>query len=282
MTLEITSLNLLRETVSRWRTAGESVALVPTMGALHIGHMALVKAARKKAKRVIVSIFVNPTQFGPNEDFNRYPRPLADDLAMLRMEGADAVWLPTVEEMYPHGFTSHIHIAGLSEVLDGIHRPGHFDGVATVVAKLLLQVTPDIALFGEKDYQQLCIIRRMVADLNIPVRIEGVETVRLEDGLALSSRNKYLNAEERAIAPRLHDALRHIAATLKGGHKSGFAHDIEKEKRKLLEAGFSKIDYFALCDADSLQETDEYHGNERLLIAAWLGKTRLIDNIEVG
>src|SRR6267378_1561357 len=205
----------LREAVAGWRARQERVGLVPTMGALHRGHLALVAAARRDCPRVVASLFVNPRQFGPREDFAGYPRDEAADLAKFREGGVDLVFAPPVEEMYPPGFASNIRIAGISEGLDGAHRLGHFDGVATVVAKLLLQCLPDAAYFGEKDYQQLMVVRRLVRDLDIPVRIEGVATVREPDGLALSSRNVYLSPEERRAAPQLHQVLNETAAVLR-------------------------------------------------------------------
>jgi pantoate--beta-alanine ligase len=274
---EFTSLSRLRSAMHDWRAAGESIALVPTMGALHAGHLRLVTEAKKHAKHVVVSIFVNPTQFGPNEDFNRYPRPLEKDLSLLRDVCADAVWLPTVEEMYPAGFSTNIHVAGVSEGLCGAARPTHFDGVATVVAKLLLQVTPDAALFGEKDYQQLCVIKRLVADLNLPVAIIGVPIVREGDGLALSSRNQYLSVEERAIAPTLHQQLQQAAAALKAG--GNVDEVLASASAAILAAGFHTIDYVALRAEETLAPLLQYQSPARLLVAAWLGKTRLIDNI---
>ncbi len=274
---EFTSLSRLRKTIHDWRAAGESIALVPTMGALHAGHLQLVAEAKKHAKRVVVSIFVNPTQFGPNEDFNRYPRPLEKDLSLLREVGADGAWLPTVEEMYPAGFSTNIHMGGVSEGLCGAARPGHFDGVATVVAKLLLQVAPDAALFGEKDYQQLCVIKRLAADLNLPVAIVGVPIVREGDGLALSSRNQYLSEVERAIAPVLHQQLQQAAAALKAGEDAGEV--LASASAAILAAGFQKIDYMELRAEETLAPLSQYQSPARLLVAAWLGKTRLIDNI---
>lgn len=284
MTTTITTLDALRETIDAYHIRGESVAFVPTMGALHSGHMALVLAARERAERVVVSIFVNPAQFGQNEDFSRYPRTLEDDLALLAEYGADAVWLPDNAVMYPDGFTTHIHVAGLSEGLCGAFRPGHFDGVATVVAKLLLQVAPDIACFGEKDYQQLCVIRRMVKDLDMPVDILGVPTVREDDGLALSSRNRYLSEEERKIAGSLNVILRETGLFLKNTdmNEYSFNNIMQDAGNRVLQAGFTKLDYLECRENDTLNPVGRYQPNTRLLVAAWLGNTRLIDNREVG
>jgi pantoate--beta-alanine ligase len=279
MTLELTSVKSLRSTVTQWRAAGDSVALVPTMGALHAGHMALVKAAQAEAKRVVVSIFVNPTQFGPNEDFHRYPRPLENDLKLLREAGADAAWLPSVEEMYPPGCSTSIKAGSASAGLDGDARPGHFDGVATVVAKLLLQVAPDVALFGEKDYQQLCVIKQLVADMNINTRIIGVPTAREADGLALSSRNQYLSEHEKAVAPKLSAALREASHAMASGIALGSA--LTKAKSDILAAGFARIDYLELRAEDTLAPLSTFSPPARLLVAAQLGNTRLIDNITV-
>ena len=280
MTLELTRISLLQHTVAQWRAAGDSVALVPTMGALHAGHIALVEAAKAEAKRVVVSIFVNPAQFGPNEDFSRYPRPITRDMEHLREAGVDAAWLPTVEEMYPEGFQTSIHVAGLSDGMEGDARPGHFDGVATVVAKLLLQVMSDVAVFGEKDYQQLCVVKRLARDLNLPCRILGVPTVREADGLALSSRNAYLDDTQRAIATKLNQVLRHSAFVLTHEQRSA-PETLEKAKILLLDGGFDAVEYVTLCDAESLAPLAAYQSSARLLAAARLGKTRLIDNIEV-
>ena len=280
MTLELTTIASLRGMLSAWRAGSETIALVPTMGALHAGHLELVAAAKSHAERVVVSIFVNPTQFGPNEDFSRYPRRLEKDIAVLKKAGVDAVWLPTMEEMYPNGFATTIHVAGVSEGLEGDFRPGHFDGVATVVAKLLHQVAPEVALFGQKDYQQLCVIRRLVADLDIPVRIVGVPTVREADGLALSSRNMYLSQEERKAAVQVNRILRHSASVLKHEGRP-LDETLEKAEQMLLDAGFRSIDYVKLCDSKTLIVLDTYQPGARLLIAAWLGTTRLIDNIAV-
>ena len=255
------------------------MALVPTMGALHAGHMALVAEARARADHVAASIFVNPTQFGPGEDLSRYPRQERQDLAMLEAAGCDLVWLPAVEDMYPDGFSTTVKVSGISDRWEGEARPGHFDGVATVVAKLLLAVRPQLALFGEKDFQQLAVIRRMVADLGIPVEVIGVPTLREPDGLALSSRNAYLSPDERKRAVALPNALKAARDGIAGGESVGTA--LRGAKQTLVDAGFLKIDYVALVDADTLEPLDAPKGAMRLVTAATLGTTRLIDNIAV-
>jgi len=256
-----------------------TLALVPTMGALHAGHMALIQEARTRAEKVAATIFVNPTQFGANEDFGRYPRREADDARMLDEVGCDLLWMPSVADIYPEGFSTSIHVSGPSERWEGEARPGHFDGVATVVAKLLLSVRPDVALFGEKDFQQLAVIRRMVADLNIPVDIVGVPTVREDGGLALSSRNAYLSADERRRAERLHAALEYARRAILDGTAPRLA--LDTGRKSLVEAGFSRIDYFALVDAATLEPLETPSGDMRLIAAAAIGTTRLIDNIPV-
>ncbi len=228
----------LRAKVREWRAAGDTVALVPTMGALHAGHLALVERGLAACRRVVVSIFVNPTQFGPAEDFSRYPRDAERDLGLLAQAGADAAYLPDVAAMYAPGFATTVHVAGLTEVLCGPIRPGHFDGVATVVSKLLLQALPDLALFGEKDFQQLQVIRRMVRDLDIPVAIEGVPTVREADGLAMSSRNRYLSESERRQAAVMHAVLREVAAAVRGGGETAPA--LAAGRERLERAGSAR------------------------------------------
>lgn len=275
----ISTLSALRALLQNWRQAGQRIALVPTMGALHVGHMALVEYARKHADKVVMSIFVNPTQFGPNEDFDRYPRTLEADQTLAAQYGVDAIWAPTVAEMYPEGFATSVHVAKLGEGLCGAHRSGHFDGVATVVSKLLLQALPDIACFGEKDFQQLAIITRMVTDLNIPTDIHGVPIVREEDGLALSSRNRYLSEPERDIAPMLHNILQHTAGELRTS--SPVALTLEHASQMLLHAGFASVDYLEYVDSATLEPQSILSSKGRLVVAAYLGKTRLIDNIEV-
>lgn len=270
----------LRARVQYWRDQGLSVALVPTMGALHQGHMALVKAGLDLADRVVASVFVNPTQFGPNEDFDRYPRQEAQDSRLLSETGCHLLYAPDVTDMYPDGFATNISVGGVSQGLCGASRPGHFDGVATVVTKLLLQAQPHVALFGEKDWQQVAVIRRVVRDLNIPVRVVGVPTLREADGLALSSRNAYLSPAERVIAPLLHKVLQDVAAELgRGGKPAQLCH---LAAARLLQAGFASVDYVEIRDADSLVPvTSADHRPARILAAARLGATRLIDNIGV-
>lgn len=273
----IRQLDALRDALASYRAAGDSVALVPTMGALHAGHMALVDAARRRANRVVVSIFVNPKQFGPNEDLARYPRREMQDARMLTEAGADVLWMPSVEEMYPNGFATTVSVSGVSDILEGAHRAGHFDGVATVVAKLFGQVRPDIALFGEKDFQQLAVIRRMATDLDLGIEVVGVPTQRDDDGLALSSRNLYLDPDERQRAVALPRALGIAARTLE---KGGAADEALSQARDMLaQAGF-ETDYIALVDAETLG--DPVPGQPmRLLAAARIGNTRLIDNVAV-
>ncbi len=270
----------LRRHIARYRQDGETVALVPTMGALHDGHLTLVRAAGKKAKRAVVSIFVNPTQFAPNEDLARYPRDEAGDLAKLATVSADLVWAPTPEEMYGPNFATRIEVKGAAEGLEGTFRPHHFGGVATVCCKLFSQVTPDVAVFGEKDYQQLCVIRQMVRDLNLPLAIHGVPTVREKNGLALSSRNAYLSAQERAAAPALCAAIRDVAEAVADGMRPSTA--IRNATRTLERAGFGPIDYVAVADAETLGPWGAATGRPgRVLAAARLGTTRLIDNLPI-
>jgi pantoate--beta-alanine ligase len=281
----VNRLLALREAVDDLRAAGGSLALVPTMGALHDGHLALVREARKHADHVAASIFVNPTQFGPNEDLDAYPRQLAADQAMLEAEGVALLWAPGVEEMYPHGFATTVSVAGVSEPLEGAHRPGHFDGVATVVLKLFEQVRPDIALFGEKDWQQLAVIRRMARDLDLAKphvdAIVGVPTVRETDGLAMSSRNAYLSPEERANAAALPREMQAAIAAIEAGEDVTLT--LERLEVDLIDAGFASIDYAALADAESLVVLHETkRAPMRLLVAARIGGTRLIDNMAVG
>lgn len=272
-------LTPLRAALQALRTYGRSVALVPTMGALHDGHMALVEEAKCRADHVVVSIFVNPRQFGPKEDLSAYPRREASDSAILQDHGVDILWMPTVPVMYPDGFSTSVSVTGVSDGLDGAARPGHFDGVATVVTKLFNQVRPDIALFGEKDYQQLAVIRRMVADLNIDLEVAGVPTQRDIDGLALSSRNLYLTEEERKAASGLPRALGEAARQIEKGMAVDAA--LAKATAMIIEHGFHRVDYILLCDAATLDIMERLDRPARLLAAAHIGKTRLIDNIPV-
>ncbi|MGH6803581.1 MAG: pantoate--beta-alanine ligase [Methyloceanibacter sp.] len=268
----------LRARLAKWRKAGESVALVPTMGALHEGHLFLVELAKSKADHVVVSIFVNPIQFGPREDFNLYPRDEAGDLVKLAKAGADLVFAPEVTEMYPQGFSTQVRVGDLTEDLCGAARPNHFDGVATVVAKLLLQCAPDLAVFGEKDYQQLLVIKRLVRDLNVPVEIVPGPIVREKDGLALSSRNAYLSPSERKTAPLLYQTISAVAADLAQGR--GCDDAVVAARFKLDAAGF-RVDYVAVRDPDTLKPLSGPVKRARVLAAAYLGKTRLIDNVPV-
>lgn len=274
----IRQLDLLRRGIADFRAEGATIAFVPTMGALHAGHMALIEAAKRPGTRVVASIFVNPKQFGPNEDLARYPRKELADTRMLADAGCDLLWMPPVELMYPEGFATTISVAGVSEGLDGATRPGHFDGVATVVAKLFNQVRPDIAYFGEKDFQQLTVIRRMVADLDIGIEIAGVPTQREDDGLALSSRNVYLDADERARAVALPRALGVAARSIGKGIEVDAV--LATARESLAAAGF-EIDYVTLVDAETLAEAADPSRPRRLLAAARMGATRLIDNIAV-
>jgi len=270
----------LRGSIAGWRKTGLRVGFVPTMGYLHEGHLALVRRARELADRVVVSIFVNPTQFGPNEDFERYPRDEEGDLAKLRAEDVHLVYLPTRETMYAPDHATWVTVERLSEGLCGITRPHFFRGVATVVAKLLNRVQPDVAVFGEKDYQQLLVVRRMVADLDLPVEIVGHPTVREPDGLAMSSRNAYLSPEERRIAPRLHRILSRTAERLAQGIEA--ATELEAARHDLLGAGFDRVDYIELRDAGTLEPLARVTDRDgRLLAAVHLGGTRLIDNVPV-
>lgn len=278
-------LDVLRNAVAALRDNDTTLALVPTMGALHEGHLTLVREARARADAVAVSIFVNPTQFGPNEDLDAYPRQLEADSRLLEAEGVDLLWAPGVEDMYPDGFASSISVSGVSEGFCGASRPGHFDGVATVVCKLFHQVLPDCAIFGEKDWQQLAVIRRMARDLDLtrPLadNIVGIPTVRESDGLAMSSRNRYLDPAQRKQAATLPAAMRTAIAAIEDGEDVGRA--LEALESALIRGGFSSVDYAQLADADSLAVlgTRPTHP-ARLLVAARIGGTRLIDNMAVG
>lgn len=278
MTDVVENLDELRARVRAWRMAGERIAFVPTMGNLHAGHFSLVELARRHADRVVASVFVNPTQFGPNEDFARYPRTPGQDVAGLREARCDLLWMPSVQAMYPFGADAavQVRVPGVTDVLEGAHRPGHFDGVATVVARLFLQVQPDAAVFGLKDYQQLAVIRYMATELSFPVEIVAGPTRREADGLAMSSRNQYLSPAERATAPEIHRTLQAMRAQVDAGASPAEA---EASGRARLQAAGFDVDYAAVRDR-ALGEAAA--GETRLvaLVAARLGRTRLIDNLE--
>jgi pantoate--beta-alanine ligase len=268
----------LRDAVAAWRKQGLKVGLVPTMGALHEGHLSLVRFAKARCDRVIASLFVNPKQFAPHEDFERYPRDEAGDSALLASAGCDLLYAPERTAMYPDGFTTNVLVPAVSTMLEGEFRPHFFGGVATVVAKLLLQCLPEAAFFGDKDYQQLQVIKRMVKDLDIPVAIHGCPTVREHDGLAMSSRNAYLSADQRRIAARLNHILHDAIKAVHAGEPIGEAE--AEATRHLAAAGFTGVDYVAIRDAETLAPVSDL-GHARILAAAWLGKTRLIDNMAV-
>jgi pantoate--beta-alanine ligase len=269
----------LRRHIDAWRAKQETIGLIPTMGALHDGHLSLIRAAMRDCDRVIATIFVNPTQFAPSEDFASYPRDEAVDIARLEQISTDLLFAPDVDAMYADGFSTAVSVSGLSQKLCGASRPHFFGGVATVVAKLLIQAMPDHAYFGEKDFQQLQVIRRMARDLDIPTRIVGVSTVREADGLAMSSRNWYLSPDERKIAPVLYRVLCETAQAVAAG--GACADAAERGRKELAAAGFTKIDYLSICDSQTLEEAEFVNGPARVLVAAYLGATRLIDNVAV-
>lgn len=275
----IKEMSDLDVSLGRWAEEGLSFALVPTMGALHAGHMALIEEAKRRADRVAATIFVNPLQFNDAADLDRYPRTEEADLARLKQAECDLVWLPAAGDLYPQGFATSISVRGVSERWEGEHRPGHFDGVATVVAKLLMATFADVAVFGEKDWQQLAVIRRMVADLGLSTEIVGVPTVREADGLALSSRNVHLSADERARAVALPQVLNEAVERIRAG--SAIRDVLKIGEAKLAKAGFSRVDYLALVDAETLESLERAAGEMRLLTAAVIGTTRLIDNVAV-
>jgi len=269
----------LRAQISAWRERGASVALVPTMGALHDGHISLIRLAKIQADRVVASVFVNPRQFGPGEDFEAYPRTELADAQRLTEAGCDLMYKPTAAEMYPDGFSTTVSVRGVSEGLCGAARPGHFDGVATVVSKLLIQAAPDVAIFGEKDYQQLAVIRRLTRDLDLTTKIIGAPIARAPDGLALSSRNAYLDAGQRARAPRMHQVLSEAASALSAGDP---VERVQRSAHRVLEAcGFDQVDYLEVRNADTLQPppAGPITRSVRVLAAVRLGRTRLIDNV---
>ncbi|AHY59460.1 pantoate--beta-alanine ligase [Stenotrophomonas rhizophila] len=275
----VTELSRLRAVVNGWKREGLRVALVPTMGNLHAGHYSLVTLARQYADRVVSSVFVNPTQFGPNEDFTRYPRTPEADTSGLEQAGCDVLWLPTVESMYPFGIelAASVNVPGISGLLEGAHRPGHFDGVCTVVSRLFNQVQPDVAAFGKKDYQQLAVIRQMVEDLAFPIQVVGGDIVRETDGLAMSSRNQYLNAEQRPVSTTIHQVLLGMREGFIAGKTRSL---IEAEATAALQAAGFQVDYAVVRKPDLSEPADANDGTRVALIAARIGNTRLIDNLE--
>lgn len=275
----ITELAVLRERLDQWRRAGQRVGFVPTMGNLHAGHHSLIQLARQRADRVVASVFVNPTQFGPGEDFGRYPRTPEADAAGLHAAGCDAMWLPSVATMYPYGddATVQVHVPAVTDMLEGAHRPGHFDGVATVVSRLFNQVQPDVAVFGRKDYQQLAVIRYLVRDLAFPVELVGADTLREADGLAMSSRNQYLSEQERPVAAEIHRCLQWMRDAISEGMARP---DVEARARERLQAAGFTPDYAVVRRTDLTLPSAGERGMLVALIAARLGATRLIDNLE--
>ena len=273
----LTNLISLRKVVADWKSQGLTIALVPTMGALHLGHIELVRHALSTADRVIASIFVNPIQFTPEEDFQSYPRRQREDLSMLSNLGVDAVYTPNTKEMYSKSFQTRVEVPELSAVLCGKTRPKHFSGVATIVVKLLQQTQADFAVFGEKDFQQLSIIRQVAIDLDIPVKIIGVPTVRDKDGLALSSRNAYLTEVERVLAPKLHSELLCVVEDVVNGEDALLR--CQKATDFLLQEGFLKVDYLEIRDSNTLSIVISKKNSARVFCAAYIGKTRLLDNI---
>jgi len=271
----------LRQIVAQWRREGETISLVPTMGALHAGHLSLVEKGLQHTSRSIMSIFVNPAQFAPTEDLDNYPRTFEDDVAKFAAAGGHVVWAPTNSEMYPDGFATKVVPEGAAKGLETDTRPHFFGGVATVCCKLFTQTLPDYAMFGEKDYQQLCVIRQIVRDLDLPLEIIGCPTVREDDGLAMSSRNSYLSAAERQTAIALHGVLADLAAKIDAG-ADDIAALCNAASGRLVEAGFGDVDYVAVRDAETLSEVVRADRPVRVLAAAWLGKTRLIDNVPAG
>ena len=275
----LSELAALRARVDEWKRGGMRIGFVPTMGNLHAGHYSLVELARRHADRVVASVFVNPTQFGPGEDFGRYPRTPEADASGLEAAGCDLLWMPSVETMYPYGAqaTVQVHVPSITELLEGAHRPGHFDGVATVVSRLFNQVQPDTAVFGRKDYQQLAVIRYLVGDLSFPIGIVAAPTLREADGLAMSSRNQYLSPTERPVAATIHQALQYMKTRIMAGHART---DVEAAATRMLEERGFEVDYAAVRRPDLREPPDGDSGARVALVAARLGQTRLIDNIE--
>ena len=277
----VRSIAALRQVLAGWRDERQSIGLVPTMGALHDGHLALVTAAKQACDRVVATIFVNPKQFDRKDDLESYPRTETEDAQLLAERKADLLFAPPASEVYPSGFSTNVSVTALADCLDGVHRPGHFDGVTTVVNKLLMQALPDKAFFGEKDYQQLSIVKRMVVDLDIPVEIVPVATVRQADGLALSSRNKHLTADQRKAAPLLYAALREVAERLAERPDQRAEPLLAAGRHRLAQGGFAKVDYLELRAAEDLAPLVSATRPARVFAAAWLGNTRLIDNLAV-
>ena len=276
----LSTIREARTAIAELRRQGRSIGLVPTMGALHAAHRSLIDEAVTRCDAVAVSIFVNPTQFGPGEDYERYPRTLEADLTICREAGAALVFAPKAKEMYPDRFATSVHVAKLTERLCGAHRPGHFDGVTTVVAKLLNALTPDMAFFGEKDYQQLKVIERMTRDLNMPIEIVACPTIREDDGLAMSSRNRYLSTEQRKQALSLSKSMREAARSIAEGTRDA-ADLVRGMKRRILEVGPARIDYIAIVDPETLQPVEKVCGPARICMAVRIGNCRLIDNLAV-
>lgn len=275
----VRTLGDLRAATGAWRRAGETIGVVPTMGALHDGHLSLVAAAKERCDRVIVTIFVNPKQFNNPEDLANYPRTELEDAAKLARFSVDALYVPDADQIYPDRFATTVSVAGLTDVMEGAHRPGHFDGVATVVTKLFLQTSADAAFFGEKDFQQLQVVRRMATDLDIPITVHGCPTIREIDGLAMASRNLLLSDRARTIAPRLHEEMETIAAGIAAGQP--FATLQTAAIARLELAGFTQVDYLEIRANDDLSLVDNNSRPARLFAAAWLAGVRLIDNIAV-
>ncbi|WP_159016079.1 pantoate--beta-alanine ligase [Cognatiluteimonas profundi] len=275
----VSELAALRARIGEWKRGGMRIGFVPTMGNLHAGHHSLVELARRHADRVVASVFVNPTQFGPGEDFGRYPRTPEADASGLQAAGCDLLWMPSVETMYPHGAqaTVQVHVPVITELLEGAHRPGHFDGVATVVSRLFNQVQPDAAVFGRKDYQQLAVIRYLVGDLSFPIEIVAGPTLREADGLAMSSRNQYLSPGERPVAATIHQALQYIKTRITAGDARA---DVEAAATRMLQERGFDVDYAAVRHPDLREPQEGDNGARVALVAARLGQTRLIDNIE--
>lgn len=280
MTLWLTHIQEVRTQIKNWQREGQKIGLVPTMGDLHEGHLSLVDAAQQHCDKVIATIFVNPTQFGPGEDFDRYTRQEQQDFDQLSQRKVDLLWTPVAAEIYPPDFQTKITLSQVTQGYCGAKRPGHFDGVAGIVSKFFNIITPDMAFFGEKDFQQLALIKQMCKDLNFDIEIGSVPTCREQDGLAMSSRNRYLSDTQRQIAPHLHATLTELAQEI-AYNRSPVPHLLRDKQQKLLDAGFDQIDYLAYCDSHSLAPLSHYQENSRLLAAAFLGKTRLIDNIAV-